>query len=117
MKARHAANHRRVVGITAVAVDLAEVSKYFFYVVEEVRPLRMPRQLSLDPRCSMRHIPTQRINPRAQIFDFLPDCIALAVQRLEPADLLLASFQFLGSARIHAVTISCGAASLDHRKQ
>ena len=49
MKSRHATNHRWIIGVTTVAVNLAEVGEDFFYVVEEIGTLRMPRQFGLDP--------------------------------------------------------------------
>ena len=49
MKSRHAANHRWIIGVTTVAVNLAEVGEDFFYVVEKIGTLRMPRQFGLDP--------------------------------------------------------------------
>ena len=50
VEAREAADDRRVVGVRAVAVQLAELAEHAVDVVERVRPLRMARDLRDLPR-------------------------------------------------------------------
>jgi len=49
METGHATDDCWIIGEPAVAVDLAEVGEDALDVIEEVRPLRVPRQFSLLP--------------------------------------------------------------------
>src|SRR5207248_1455662 len=49
VESRHAANHGRIIGKTPVAMDFAEISEDFLYVIEKIRALRVAGQLSFDP--------------------------------------------------------------------
>ena len=62
MKASDAADHGRIVGKVAVAVDLAPVRENLFYVVEEIGTLRMAGEFGLDPCFSVRDFFAQRLN-------------------------------------------------------
>ena len=50
MKARHTANNGRVIGKSAVAVNLGPISENPFNVIESVGALRMAGQFGFLPR-------------------------------------------------------------------
>src|SRR6185437_16653995 len=69
MKTCHATNHGGIVGIAPISMDFAEISKYFFYVIQEVGPLRMSRKFGFDTGFAVRYLLAQQGNPISKIVD------------------------------------------------
>ena len=54
VEARKAAYHGGIVAEGAVTMHLAPIGEYALHVIQGVGPLRMPRQLGLDPSALLR---------------------------------------------------------------
>jgi hypothetical protein len=100
-------------------MDLAEISENLFYVVEEIRTLRMPRQFGLDPGFAVGHSLSQGPDALTQIFDLCPHFVTLSLDCFQLAQLALNPFQFLGSIGIVAIAIPVlrVAPAFNHGKQ
>ena len=104
VKARHAANDRRIVGKTAVAVNLTPVGEDSLHVVEGIGPLGMACHLGPLPWIQVRgNFPPQIIHAVMQLLDLTSSFFVLPFERLQPLDLLLDLGQFLlrFESRIH----------------
>ena len=104
MKARHAANNRRIVAEAAVAVNFAPVGKNALDIIQRVGTLRMTRQFRALPGVQVRrNLAAKAVHPLVQLLDLAQRFRVLPLQRLQARDLLLDFFQFLlrFQSRIH----------------
>ena len=122
MKARHAANDGGIIGVTAIAVDLAPVSKDPLDVIQGVGPLRMPGQLCFFPRTEVcRDLFAQGVDSLIELLNLAPRVVGLPGDGLQFGKLLFDLSQFLlrfeSGIHLAAVTVPGGPSRLHHRQE
>ena len=122
METRHPADDGRIVGIAAIAMNLAPLSKNAFDVIERIGALRMPCQFGLFPGCKMRgHLFAQGFYALMKLADLCTSGVVLPSIRLQLSELLLNFLQFpmLSLTRFDfaTATILGGPAGFHHRQE
>ena len=95
MKTRQAANHRGVVAIPAVAVDLAPVGEDALDIIERMRTLHVARQLRLLHGIGPHQLLAQGFNALLQLDKLAASFVSLAGGGLHLGRLAFNLFQFL----------------------
>src|ERR1700729_2686120 len=96
VKPRHSAHDRRIIPKSAVAMNLAPISKNALHIIKGVRPLRMPRQIRALPRIQVqRYLAPKNFQPIVQLLNLAARLTALSFKRLQARDLLLDLVQLL----------------------
>ena len=98
MKASHTAQQRWIVRETPISVNLAPVGKQAFDIIEEVRTLRMPRQLRLLPGRAHFELRAQALDLAVEFVKLLLGLHICAGHRFQVRDLPFNAFNvFSGS--------------------
>ena len=118
----HAAQNCGIVGVAAIAVNLAPIRKNALDVIERIRALRMPRQFGLIPGAEMRgHLLAQALDTLLKLLNLAACALVLALERLKFIELPLDFFQLLlrlmTGIHLATVTVPGGPASFDHRQK
>ena len=116
-EARHAADHRRVVAKTAVAVNFAEVGEDALDVIQRIGTAGMARQFGALPGSQLAgHLPAERRNPVMQYLQLLLGILIVSGSGLQLLNLTFDAFQLLLRFRngFHIGAFPAGR-GLDHR--